>query len=71
MGLGGGLLGVAFGAGQPDAGVGGAALIGTLAATRSAARAELLADCLQRLDLMRTSRQVKALNEVLTAVVGQ
>lgn len=42
-------------------------LIGDLATARPERRAELLAACLERLDLMRASRQVKALEEILTA----
>ncbi|GAA3221095.1 glycosyltransferase family protein [Actinocorallia longicatena] len=42
-------------------------LIGDLAVAGPAQRAELLAACLERLDLMRASRQVKTLEELLTA----
>ncbi|TDC81859.1 hypothetical protein [Actinomadura sp. 7K507] len=42
-------------------------VISKLAVARPAVRAELLARCLQRLDLMRISRQVTTLNQILTA----
>ncbi|XRQ08844.1 hypothetical protein ACN3XK_72210 [Actinomadura welshii] len=42
-------------------------LIGDLAAAPPAVRAELLAGCLHRLDLMRVSRQITTLNQILTA----
>ena len=48
-----------------------AAVIGDLAVARPAVRAELLAGCLERLDLMRASRQVKTLNEVLAAAASR
>lgn len=42
-------------------------VIGELAAARPEWRAELLGTCLERLDLMRASRQVKTLNDLLQA----
>ncbi|MGH7743681.1 MAG: hypothetical protein ACREQ5_02520 [Candidatus Dormibacteria bacterium] len=44
-----------------------AVVIGDPAIARYGARAELLTGCLERLDLMRASRQVKILDEILTA----
>jgi hypothetical protein len=48
-----------------------AAVIGDLTVARPAVRAELLAGCLERLDLMRASHQVKTLSEVLAAAVSR
>ncbi|MEO5877936.1 MAG: hypothetical protein ABIS86_04525 [Streptosporangiaceae bacterium] len=48
-----------------------AAVIGDVAAAAPAARAELLAGCLDKLNLMRASHQVRTINEVLTAMVNQ
>jgi hypothetical protein len=46
-------------------------VIGGLAAAGPARRADLLASCLERLDLMRASRQIKILDELITAGTGR
>ncbi|REF00529.1 glycosyltransferase family protein [Thermomonospora umbrina] len=46
-----------------------ATIIGDLAEARHAARADLLAACLEQLELMRVSHQVRTLDEILTSTV--